>query len=270
MEEIKWIKITTGVFDNRKIKQIDALPDSDSILVIWFKLLCLAGTVNERGYLLMTDNIAYTDEMLAGEFKRSLNTVRFALLTFQKFGMIELDVAPQDQKVIRVKNWEKYQSVDGMEKVKMQSRGRSKKYRDTQKLLLLEAKGSNDRHVTRDVTHHDEITSRHPTEREKEEEKDTTLSITDETVDKLIETLRNNEIKVINERDLKTIKEWLYIYKIEQIENAIAQSRESGAEYISSVDKKLKGSAVDGIKRQKQRHGTALCKNPNPDYTQSL
>ena len=36
--EVKWIKIVTDIFNNRKIKQIETMPDADSILVIWFKL----------------------------------------------------------------------------------------------------------------------------------------------------------------------------------------------------------------------------------------
>ena len=44
MSDVKWIKIVTNIFDNRKIKQIEIMPDGDTILVIWFKLICLAAT----------------------------------------------------------------------------------------------------------------------------------------------------------------------------------------------------------------------------------
>ena len=49
MAEVKWIKITTDIFDDEKILLIESLPDSDSIIVIWFKLLCLAGKMNNSG-----------------------------------------------------------------------------------------------------------------------------------------------------------------------------------------------------------------------------
>ena len=88
MAEIKWIKIVTDIFDNRKVKQIEALPDADSILVIWFKLICLAGSINDGGRIYFLENVPYTDEMLATQFRRPLNTVRMALDTFRQFGMI--------------------------------------------------------------------------------------------------------------------------------------------------------------------------------------
>ena len=49
MANVKWIKIDVNIFDNRKIRQIESMPDGDSLLVIWFKLLCLAGNVNDGG-----------------------------------------------------------------------------------------------------------------------------------------------------------------------------------------------------------------------------
>ena len=42
MAEVKWIKITTDIFDNRKIKIIEKMPDGYAIIVVWVKLLCLA------------------------------------------------------------------------------------------------------------------------------------------------------------------------------------------------------------------------------------
>ena len=88
MAEVKWIKIVVDIFDDDKIKLIEALPDGDSIIVCWFKLLCLAGQKNNFGILMLNERIAYTDEMLATIFRRPLQTVRLALETFEQFGMI--------------------------------------------------------------------------------------------------------------------------------------------------------------------------------------
>ena len=90
MAEVKWIKIVTDIFDDEKIKLIENLPESDSLLVIWFKILCLAGKTNQSGLLVLSDRIHYTDEMLSSLFNRPLNVVRMALEIFQKFSMIEL------------------------------------------------------------------------------------------------------------------------------------------------------------------------------------
>jgi phage replisome organizer N-terminal domain protein len=132
MSEIKWIKITTDIFDDEKIRLIDALPDHDAILVIWFKILALAGKHNRNGLLMMSDKVHYTDEMLATIFQRPLNTVRMALGVFEQFGMIEIIDG-----VITLPNWEKHQNIDGMEKIKEQTRNRVARHREKQKNLAL-------------------------------------------------------------------------------------------------------------------------------------
>lgn len=132
MSEIKWIKITTDIFDDEKICLIDALPDHDAILVIWFKILALAGKHNRNGLLMMSDKVHYTDEMLATIFRRPLNTVRMALGVFEQFGMVEII-----DSVITLPNWEKHQNIDGMEKIKEQTRNRVARHREKQKNLVL-------------------------------------------------------------------------------------------------------------------------------------
>ena len=130
MAEVMWIKIVTDVFSNRKIKQIEMMPDADSILVIWFKLLCLAGNINESGLLIITKEIPYTEETLANEFRRPLSTVRLALDIFQRFGMIEIV-----DNILCISNWEKYQNVETLDKIREQTRLRVAKHRESQKLL---------------------------------------------------------------------------------------------------------------------------------------
>lgn len=130
MADIKWIKLATNLFDNRKIRQIEMLPEGDSIIVIWVKLMCLAGVVNDGGLVYFTRDIPYTDEMLATEFNRSLNTVRLALSTFQQFGMIDIV-----DNIIHLSSWEKYQNVEGMDRVREQTRRRVAAHRERQRAL---------------------------------------------------------------------------------------------------------------------------------------
>lgn len=130
MAEVKWIKIVTDIFDDEKIKLIEDLPDGDSIIVCWFKLLCLAGKQNNSGVLMLNERIAYTDEMLATVFRRPLQTVRLALETFEQFGMIEIING-----AITIPNWGKHQNLEGLELVREQTRKRVQKYREQQKLL---------------------------------------------------------------------------------------------------------------------------------------
>lgn len=128
--EIKWIKIVTDIFDDEKILLIESLPEADTIIVVWFKLLTLAGKQNYSGVLMMNDRVHYTDEMLSTLFRRPLNTVRAALQTFEQFGMIEII-----NNAITIPNWEKHQSVESMEKAREQARKRVAKYREKQKQL---------------------------------------------------------------------------------------------------------------------------------------
>ena len=157
MSEIKWIKITTDIFDDEKICIIDSLPDHDAILVIWFKILALAGKLNKNGVLAISPNLVYTDEMLASRFQRPLNTVRMALGIFERFGMIEVI-----EGVITLPNWEKHQNIDGMEKIKEQTRKRVARHREKQKNLAL---GSN---VTCNVT----VTESNATEEDRDKDKE--------------------------------------------------------------------------------------------------
>jgi predicted phage replisome organizer len=130
MSEIKWIKITTDIFANRKIKQIMKMPDSDAIIVIWFNLLCLAGEVNEKGLITLTPEVPYTDEMLANEFGKPLTTVRMSLKIFEQFKMIEII-----DNIYCISNWEKYQNIDKLEDIKEKNRLRVAKHREKVKLL---------------------------------------------------------------------------------------------------------------------------------------
>lgn len=116
MAEVKWIKIVTDVFDDEKTLMIETLPEADSIIVIWFKLLCLAGKQNNSGVFLM-GRMPYTEEMFATVFRRPINTVRLALKTFEDFGMIEII-----NNTVTIPNWDKHQSLDAYEKKKERDR----------------------------------------------------------------------------------------------------------------------------------------------------
>lgn len=128
--EIKWIKIVTDIFDDEKILLIESMPEADSIIVIWFKLLCLAGKTNNGGVLMLNDRIPYNDEMLATIFRRPINTVRMALDTFENFGMIE-----RINNTVTIPNWEKHQNTEKLGDMKEQNRERQKRFREKQKRL---------------------------------------------------------------------------------------------------------------------------------------
>ena len=127
MAEIKWIKVTTDIFDDEKILLIESLPEADSIIVIWFKLLCLAGKMNNSGVFMMNDKIPYTDKMLSTIFRRKEATVQLALRTFEQFGMVEII-----DDVITIPNWGKHQSIDQLENKREYQREYMRNYREKQ------------------------------------------------------------------------------------------------------------------------------------------
>ena len=131
MAAVKWIKIVTDIFDDEKMLLIESLPSADSVIVIWFKLLCLAGKTNNSGVFIFNERIPYTDEMLASIFRRDVNIVRMALQTFETFGMIEII-----DKVITIPNWSKHQSLDAYEKKKERDRERIAQKRAEQRALI--------------------------------------------------------------------------------------------------------------------------------------
>ena len=130
MADVKWIKIVTDIFDDEKMILIESLPDADSIMVCWFKLLCLAGKQNNSGVLMLNDRIAYTDEMLATVFRRPLQTVRLALETFEQFGMVEIING-----AITIPNWEKHQNVDKLMELREYNRLAQQRSREKRKAL---------------------------------------------------------------------------------------------------------------------------------------
>lgn len=130
MADVKWIKIAVDMFDNRKIKQIGSMPEGDSLLLMWVQLLCLAGNVNDGGFIYLTKEIPYTDEMLATQFNKPISTVRLALKTFEQFGMIEII-----NNMIFLSSWEKYQSTDRLATIREKDRERKRRKREAEKIL---------------------------------------------------------------------------------------------------------------------------------------
>ena len=136
MAAVKWIKIVTDIFDDEKMLLVESLPSADSIIVIWFKLLCLAGKTNNSGVFIFNERIPYTDEMLASIFRRDVNIVRMALKTFENFGMIEII-----DKVITIPNWSKHQTLDAYERQKERDRLKKQQARAEKKALISEKSG---------------------------------------------------------------------------------------------------------------------------------
>lgn len=130
MAEVKWIKLDVSIPDNKKIKRIRKMPDGNNIVLFWVFLLSRAGESNQKGGLFFTENVPYTEDDLAADFDFSIEFVRFAIMTLEKYKMIELY-----DHIIFIKNWDEYQQMDKLEKIKEQNRIRQAKYKEKQQLL---------------------------------------------------------------------------------------------------------------------------------------
>ena len=170
MADVKWIKIVTDIFDNRKIRQIETMPEGDSILIIWFKLICLAGSINDNGMVYFTQDIPYTEDMLATHFNRPLGTVKLALATFERFGMVEIV-----DNFLCLPSWEKYQSTDKLERIKSQNAERQARFRARKRAELPESNVTPALPVTPTVTPSNAVDIDKDIDRDIEEEKNNIL-----------------------------------------------------------------------------------------------
>lgn len=130
MADVKWIKLTTNMFDNRKIKHLRRLPEGNSIVLIWVMLLTMAGRCNSGGMIFLTENIPYTPKMLADELDFEENTVKLALNALEQLNMIVTE-----RGFYAIAGWEEHQNKEGLDKIREQNRIRQANYKAKQKLL---------------------------------------------------------------------------------------------------------------------------------------
>lgn len=143
MADVKWIKITTDMFDNRKIKHLRRLPDGNNIVLIWVMLLTMAGRCNANGMIFLTENIPYTPKMLADELDFEENTVQLALNALEQLNMIVTDSG-----FFSIAGWDEYQNIEGMDKIREQNRIRKQRQRAKAALLEESHVKSRDSHAT--------------------------------------------------------------------------------------------------------------------------
>ena len=159
MAEVKWVKLTTDMFDNRKVKYLRKLPDGNNIVLIWVMLLTMAGRCNASGMIFLTENVPYTPKMLADELGFEENTVILALKALENLNMIVTDNG-----FFAIAGWEEYQNIEGMEKIREQNRLAQRRAREKKKLLASANDKSYDSHMT--------VTVCQDIEEEKEEDKE--------------------------------------------------------------------------------------------------
>ena len=169
MAEIKWIKIATSLKDDAKIRHIRRQKNGDSMALLWVLLLCKAGEVNDGGNVYLADGVPYAPADLADEMGFSEKLVKNALTLFECLHMIELNADGS----VTVTNWEKHQSVTGMDKIREDTRARVAKSREKKRYNESECNVTNREPVTlHRVTCNATVTACNATEEDKEEDKE--------------------------------------------------------------------------------------------------
>ena len=163
MADVKWIKITTDMFDNRKIRHLRRLPDGNNIVLIWVMLLTMAGRCNSSGMIFLTENIPYTPKMLADELDFEENTVKLALQALEQLNMIVTDGA-----FFGIAGWEEYQNTDRLSEIREYNRIAKQKSRAKQKLL----QDVNDKSMTSQRCHDTDIDKDEDIDKKKKKNKD--------------------------------------------------------------------------------------------------
>ena len=127
MVEVHWFKIQADIFDNEKIKKLLNSRDGDTYCRVWFQLLALAAKCNEHGAVLLGENIPITIDDLARIMNKTVNKLTTIMQQLANLHMIFVEDG-----TIYIKNWDVYQNLDKLEKIKEDNRKRQQRFRDKQ------------------------------------------------------------------------------------------------------------------------------------------
>lgn len=144
MADVGWVRLSTRLFENRKIKYLLNQPKGAELVLLWVHLLCAAGTVNDGGRVYISQNVMYTPQSLAADFGVPKTIADKALTLFQDLELIEVE----SDGCIQILGWEKHQNITGLEKIREQNRLRKQKQRQCDKSRNVDEDMSRDSHVT--------------------------------------------------------------------------------------------------------------------------
>lgn len=205
MSDVKWIKITTDMFDNRKIRHLRKLPEGNSIVLIWVMLLAMAGKCNDHGKIYLTENIPYTPKMLADELDFEENTVQLALQALEQLDMIVLE-----GEYFSITGWEEHQNIEGMDRIREQNRIRKQRQREKERLIAESRVMSRDSHAIEEDKERD-------IDKEEDKNKESKEKATCQQVVDLYRSICVSypSVKTLSEARKKAIRARLKVYSLE-------------------------------------------------------
>ena len=125
MYKLQWLKIDANLFANRKIQILLKEPDGDTYIRVWIQLLIIAMECNKEGNLVIGENKPMTIEYFSKIMGKSFEKMEEIIKKF-----LELEMIILENEVYKIKNWNKYQSIETYEKYKEQGRLRQQRYRE--------------------------------------------------------------------------------------------------------------------------------------------
>ena len=134
MADVKWIKMMVGMFDGmsfKKIKRAKIGGESyrDKLTAVWFELMDLAGKCNHDGAFI-TGGIPFMNlEDIAIQIDRDEEELKLCMSFYIREGMVTIE-----DNVYALSNWGEYQNIEGMEKIREQTRQRVAKCREKKRL----------------------------------------------------------------------------------------------------------------------------------------
>jgi predicted phage replisome organizer len=140
-DNVQWIKMKVGMFDGNSFKKIKrakigGVPFRDKLTAVWFELLDLAGKSNRNGFLVDSNEIPYhTYEDIACMLDREEKEIELCMTFFINEQMVEII-----DDIYCLSNFDRYQCIEGLEKIREQKRISQAKWRERKKLGLIGTK----------------------------------------------------------------------------------------------------------------------------------
>ena len=129
---MEWIKISTDLFSDEKIKLLGNDKKGDEMVAIWIRLLLMAGKMENDGVFLLKPGTPYSVAQIATIMGKTTATVKSALNMFESLGMIETVSG-----CVTIPNWIKYQGTnESREKFREANRERQRRFKENQRRAI--------------------------------------------------------------------------------------------------------------------------------------
>ena len=125
MYNLQWLKLEIKIFSNRKMQILLKETDGDTYFRVWIQLITTAMECNSKGKLVIGENKPMTIENFSKIMGKSKKKIEKIIKKFQELNMLIIE-----EGAYKIKNWNKYQSVETNEKYQEQNRIRQQRYRE--------------------------------------------------------------------------------------------------------------------------------------------